>query len=1126
MTSNRFFQRYLPLLLLPASALLSTPESHATVDFRPSSVLSTGKWVKVRVSETGVHEISYDTLRKMGFSDPEKVGVYGKGGTALPISFHDGATRLVFDDLDAVPLIHDSGRILFYGRSTEEIKFRPTASQFERVSKNIYSTDGTYFLSDSASPLLMEKEGMDPGNLRKYSSGYDYEFHEEDLYQNNTRSGQLFWGESLLTNPDNLVWKYSLPYLDVAGKAKFECKVYAADKSTGTFSYGIKEATSGNRDFAVKHPVSAGGDKVNPEYVHMNTPVLSLSVPTKEISIYTTLDAGSGDFINLDYWLLTYPKKLPDLSLPGKGQERLSVKVTGTRPGYFTIPGGEDMAIMDVTDPKHPVLLYSETIGDDTRFTFPYAGSYKDFIFLKPSARQIEITGFEPVSNSDLHARAAEGPDFVIITVPSLRGFSERLADLHRKYDGIDVMVATTDEVYNEFSGGSPDPMAYRGLMKMAYEASGGRMKNLLLVGKVYGNFTEICRRGEDREYIIGFQENKVNDNTHAANMMDFYGIADDFTYSTLQNNRIDVGVGLLPLFNDREADAYLRKVERYLADNDRAFMVNEFLSIGGTGDNHTHDRQAVELAEYADLYAPLNQAATYLAIDAFGEKESKRKIFSDLHRGKMITFYTGHGTWFGIESTKDVCKVRDIPSFKNEKNGFMIILGCDLSDTDNARKGFGEQIVTDTEYGMLGCMMSTRTVWSGQNFELGKLISEAFYAEAEKIPDSTGTSLVSKYRDKTPTFGEIYSDAKTKSNYSNSLNYNYIGDPALKVYVPLRGISSNLDGKTAAPGGRLRFSGSVLDRDIIRLDNSLNNGSDNLTHDNTFNGKIVAKVFSPLRTMISADYITHSKDNGGKELELPEPEIRLGDFTTEVKNGEYTFDFQLPASAAEYAGEDLRILLSAFDPEKDLAASGSFSVTLAGSPAPADKDMIAPAINAVVEDSDRMINVTVSDAGGVMKAAVAMAIDGKACQQLCLNPDNEVSSTLDFTLFTDAFSIGDHILTVEASDVAGNHSEKSYTFNVSATAAPLTIVADRKVAAGEILFSSPDAPKGASLTIRDHNGETVFTTLLEKGGYRWNCTGTDGRTVPEGLYRASISAAGDDASRLFTDSYPFAVMR
>lgn len=51
------------------------------------SVLASGRWVKVRVPETGVYRLTDAELRKMGFSQPDRVRVFGYGGYRLSTVF-------------------------------------------------------------------------------------------------------------------------------------------------------------------------------------------------------------------------------------------------------------------------------------------------------------------------------------------------------------------------------------------------------------------------------------------------------------------------------------------------------------------------------------------------------------------------------------------------------------------------------------------------------------------------------------------------------------------------------------------------------------------------------------------------------------------------------------------------------------------------------------------------------------------------------------------------------------------------------------------------------------------------------------------------------------------------------
>ena len=79
------------------------------------SVLASGKWAKIRVPANGVYQLTNDLIRRAGFSNIDKVKIYGYGGhlqkevlTANDIISHD--------DLREVPTYNSNGRRLFYAR--------------------------------------------------------------------------------------------------------------------------------------------------------------------------------------------------------------------------------------------------------------------------------------------------------------------------------------------------------------------------------------------------------------------------------------------------------------------------------------------------------------------------------------------------------------------------------------------------------------------------------------------------------------------------------------------------------------------------------------------------------------------------------------------------------------------------------------------------------------------------------------------------------------------------------------------------------------------------------------------------------------------------------------------------
>ena len=61
-----------------SKVFIINPSVYAT-----QSKLATGRWVKITIPDNGVYEITYSELRKMGFSNPGKVHVYGVGGNRI-----------------------------------------------------------------------------------------------------------------------------------------------------------------------------------------------------------------------------------------------------------------------------------------------------------------------------------------------------------------------------------------------------------------------------------------------------------------------------------------------------------------------------------------------------------------------------------------------------------------------------------------------------------------------------------------------------------------------------------------------------------------------------------------------------------------------------------------------------------------------------------------------------------------------------------------------------------------------------------------------------------------------------------------------------------------------------------
>ena len=93
-----------------------------------------------------------------------------------------------------------------------------------------------------------------------------------------------------------------------------------------------------------------------------------------------------------------------------------------------------------------------------------------------------------------------------------LRTQAERLKAFHEQNDGMRVRIVPADELYNEFSSGTPDANAYRRYLKMLYDRAqtdADMPKYLLLFGDcVWDNrmLTANCRNLNPDDYLLCFE--------------------------------------------------------------------------------------------------------------------------------------------------------------------------------------------------------------------------------------------------------------------------------------------------------------------------------------------------------------------------------------------------------------------------------------------------------------------------------------------------------------------------------------------------------------------------------------------------------------------------------------------
>lgn len=141
---------------------LQEKNSESFPDYASNSVLAQGKFVKIRIAESGVYKLTYEDLNSMGIT-PANVRIFGYGGAVL----NQSLALNKIDDLPESAIWMEKGNdgvfnsgdyILFYAQGVNSWSYDKTKEMFTHRA-NTYSDAGYYFVTSDAGTgkLIMDK---------------------------------------------------------------------------------------------------------------------------------------------------------------------------------------------------------------------------------------------------------------------------------------------------------------------------------------------------------------------------------------------------------------------------------------------------------------------------------------------------------------------------------------------------------------------------------------------------------------------------------------------------------------------------------------------------------------------------------------------------------------------------------------------------------------------------------------------------------------------------------------------------------------------------------------------------------------------------------------------------------
>ena len=1016
------------------------------------SILSNGKWGKISVTNTGITQLTEETIRSAGFKDLSKVRIFGYGGAVQEEKFTEETVKF-YNHLQEVPSVILNGKRLFYAYGPVNWA---SAGPAVRI-RNPYSNYGCYFIiEDGKEPLIISKDEF-INSVSTKPAAYHSLYEKDDFAW--FQAGQKLYDS------------------EVIGKEKTYTLKSPEGEKNGTLTIALTTNTSASFE------------------VSLNDSVLGVISAKRNTYMRAAEKTASFPVYNLNV------------------DNKVTVKVSQHAAGST-----ERLDFIQITsNSPFPVYDLENTVYPSAKF-------------------------MHRITNQNLHADKNIDMVIIIPTSQKLKEQAERLAQIHRDLDSMTVKIVPADELYNEFSSGTPSATAYRLYMKMLYDKANGNEeempKYLLLFGDcVWDNrmATPECSKLKVDDYLLCYESLNSLSEVESYVDDDYFTILDDGEGGDVHNNDLrDIAVGRITAHTPGEAEIVVTKIENYINNKDAGAWQDEVLFLGDDGNGNMHMRDVDEAAEAVKYQQPelrvkkIMWDAYPIEITSTGFRYPAvtELIHRHIKEGALLVDYSGHGSPSSV-SHEMVLVLNDFKNFVNKVMPMWVTATCDIMPFDGLMPNIGEEALFNSNGGAIAFYGTTRTVLAYYN----KFINKAYVTNVLSVKDGKPMTIGEASR-----LAKNYLITSGKDKTNNKLQYVLLGDPAMRLNRPIGKLAiDSINGKVLGgtdeivlkAGDKVNVSGRVLK----------NNETDSL-----FNG--LAEIL-----VRDKELKVECRNNDGlsdKKFVFEDRSQVIFSGADSVRNGQFNFSFVVPMDINYDNGSGL-INIFACNNTKNNYSHGVTNEFLVGGTGNTDNDGIGPSVYCYLNspsfknggdvNPEPMLFAEISDEDGINTTGsgvghdLQLIIDGKMNLNYVLND----CFRYDFGSYTNGvatFKIpqlpeGKHSLKFRVWDIFNNSTTTELDFNVVNGIAPRCI--------GLSVTPNPAKEHAKFIIQHDNPGSQVFVRieLFDMSGRKlwhhdesgmseghtyivdWDLTIGDGARLGTGvyLYRASVGAGGGATS-------------
>ncbi len=720
--------------------------------------------------------------------------------------------------------------------------------------------------------------------------------------------------------------------------------------------------------------------------------------------------------------------------------------------GQYNISNSSNITeVWDITD-KYNVTNFINSDSAGSLSFMSELGVLKTYLAVDPSDYYEPLKDNSSVENQNIKGTIFQNSqgqfqdvDYIIVAPQQFLFQAERLADINRNQNNINVKVVQLDKIYNEFSSGNQDVSAIKNFVKYVYDnasAPENRIKYLCLFGDASFDYKD--RISGNTNFVPSWHAYSSFNLTNSFVSDDFYGMM-DVNEGTMGNaDKLDIAIGRILADSPQRAIELVDKIESYYKSESYGSWRNNFVVVSDDVDLSWEKILQQTTNEIADLVTQEKPFinVTKIHTDAFQQESSSggeryptanAKMADALELGALVVNYFGHGGEDGLAQER-VFGITDVQDLRNVcKLNCFVTVTCEYTKFDNPlRKTAGEFTYWNKNGGAIALITTTRQIFVSTGIVFNTALSQY---------------LFSFYSDELPSMAESLRLTKTDPSISNASQRRlvfFIGDPAMKLALPepnikltkINEVPITQPTDTLKALSKVKLSGEITDLSGNTMTN--------------YNGTLSATIYDKDidRQTLGNDGI---RENG---------QLIILDFKTlgeiifkgqaSVKNGLFDFEFVVPRDITIPVGDGkISFYSKTDDPLQDNAGS-SFDIKIGGLNENAPEDNNGPTIKLYMNDEsfvsggitneEPSLLAILEDENGINTASgighdIVAIIDNDETNPFVLNnyyeTDVDVYQTGKVNYPFRDLEPGLHTLTLKAWDVYNNSSTAEIQFVV-----------------------------------------------------------------------------------------------